>query len=535
MKINCSHIPYKQTGFFSKIVIDYLNNEEKLKQFYSYTPDMDGIKKAIAGRKNFKTNRNLLVKELKEQYKNISLNQLQQQNLELLLQENTFTITTAHQPNIFTGPLYFIYKILHTIKLANQLKNELPSYNFVPIFYMGSEDADIEELGYVNINGEKLTWHTKQTGAVGRMLIDESFLKIVDRISGEVGVHFYGNELINNIKRCYTLYKPIQNATLEFVNFLFQEYGLLIVIPDNYNLKKEFSDILQKELIENYSNKYLQLTVNQLNNFYKIQTQGREINLFYLRNNQRYRIIKNGDNIGFKNEDNLFETIDFQKEIESNAIAFSPNVILRGVFQEFILPNIAFIGGGGELAYWLELKEVFKQSQVPYPVLFLRNSFLIIESKNVKNLSHLQLTNIELFKSEISLITDAMNKQKNNEFVQSENKAVQQIEEGYMLLQKNLETHYPTLKIHTQNLQTKALKKLDALKKKIIRAEKKRNEELVTKLTVLKQNLFPNNNLQERVDNILSYYSKYGDGFIKQLYKHSLTTEQQFTILKIEE
>lgn len=535
MKINCSHIPYQQTGFFSKIVIDYLNNDEKLKQFYDYTPDIDGIKKAIANRKNFKTNRELLVNEIKEQYKNIPLNQLQSKNIELLLNENTFTITTAHQPNIFTGPLYFIYKILHAIKLANHLNNEFVNQQFVPIYFMGSEDADLEELGFININGEKIKWETKQTGAVGRMKIDENFLKIIERIKGEIGVNYYGNELIDTIIKCYTLNKPIQEATLEFVNYLFQHFGLLIIIPDNFNLKKSFSKIISKELTQNYSSKHLQLSVNQLNNIYKIQTQGRDINLFYLKDNHRFRIIKNGENVGFKNENNIFESIDFQKEIENNAIAFSPNVILRGVFQEFILPNIAFIGGGGELAYWLELKEVFKQSKVPYPVLFLRNSFLIIESKNLKNKTDLELSNLDLFKSENSLIADKINNQKNSEFVIAENKALQQIEDGYMQLQKSLEVYYPTLKTHTQNLQTKALKKLEVLKKKIVKAEKKNNYELVNKLTVLKQKLFPNNNLQERVDNIAIYYSKYGKDFINQLYNHSLTTEQMFTVLQMEE
>src|SRR6185437_12246053 len=164
-------------------------------------------------RKKFKTNRGLLVEEFSNQYKDFNDCDAIKVNIQALSDENTFTICTAHQPNIFTGHLYFVYKILHTIKLADSLKKELPEYNFVPVFFMGSEDADLEELNHIVIDGEKYKWETNQTGAVGRMKVDDNLLKLIDKISGRLSVEKYGNDLIELLKKCYPKNSTIENST----------------------------------------------------------------------------------------------------------------------------------------------------------------------------------------------------------------------------------------------------------------------------------------------------------------------------------
>lgn len=534
MKVKSSYIPFQETGYFSKIVTDYLNNEKQLQPFYTYQPNLESVKKAIEVRKNFKTNRVVLVNELRKQYEGISLNEKQEFNLNSLLKENTFTVTTAHQPNIFTGPLYFIYKILHVIKIADEWNTVFKDCHFVPIFFMGSEDADLEELGYINIEGVKYVWDTSQTGAVGRMKVDKKLLVLIDKMSGQIGVYKFGNEFIQLIKKCFTEGKTIQQATLEFINILFQHFGLLILIPDNKNLKEEFKVIIFKELEHNFSNKEVQNTVNQLNNNYKIQTSGRAINLFYLTDNARNRIVNEYGTFGLKTENNAFQQIDIQHEIENNIQAFSPNVVLRPVFQELILPNIAFIGGGGELAYWLELKNVFQQAEVPYPILLLRNSFLLIENQHAKLLEKYLISKKELFLQLDKLLAEMMKREIDDKFSAEIQKAIHEIKINYQAIKNNIQPHYPTLSEHTNALETKTLKSLQALEKKIIRAEKKKNAALINQITKLKESLFPKNSLQERVENIASFYAKYGSVIFNEIYNHSLTIEQQFAILSIE-
>ena len=240
MDFSVSTIKYSETGYFSKIAIDYLNQADFLKDFYVHAPTAEGIKAAIKARQSFPTNRSLLVEELRDQYQGIALTAKQEKNLLSLLDTNCFTITTAHQPNIFTGPLYFIYKIFHVIKLAEEFNVALEGNHFVPVYYMGSEDADLDELGYINIDGKKLVWETNQTGAVGRMKVDKKLVQLIEEIYGQIGVLPFGNEMAGLLRSAYTIGKTIQQSTLELVNSLFAEYGLLIVIPDNARLKKSF-------------------------------------------------------------------------------------------------------------------------------------------------------------------------------------------------------------------------------------------------------------------------------------------------------
>lgn len=287
-----------------------------------------------------------MVQELRKQYKDLSLSESQEENLQLLLNDNTFTICTAHQPNIFTGPLYFIYKILHTIKLANTLNEKIPESKFVPVYYMGSEDADLDELGHIYLNGEKLEWQTNQTGAVGRMKADKQLIKLIDRIAGQIEISTYGKELVNLFREAYKEGELIQQATLKVVNELFKSFGLLVLIPDNPQLKRQFNPVVKKELLEQFSHSIVEKTCEKLNEHYKAQASGREINLFYLTETKRERIEKEGEMFKAEGLGLAWSKEQILAEVDAYPERFSANVILRGLFQESILPNIAFIGGG---------------------------------------------------------------------------------------------------------------------------------------------------------------------------------------------
>jgi len=531
MENNQLHLSYQQTGYFSNLVADYVSGSEQLQKFYKHSVNIEGIKAAIDARLAFSTNRDLLVDALTEQYQNITLTDQQKSHLEALKSDNTFTITTAHQPNIFTGPLYFIYKIIHAIKLADELKVQLPEYNFVPVYYMGSEDADLDELGYINLGGEKLIWNTKQTGAVGRMLVDKALLQIITSIQGQIGIHPFGNELINIFSQCYTLGKSIQQATLELVNTLFADYGLLVVIPDNATLKTRFNSVIAKEIAEQFSHKAVAETIEQLSQHYKVQAGGRELNLFYLIDDKRERIEFDSSKFSVQSLGLEFSQEEILQELNNHPERFSANVILRGVFQETILPNIAFIGGGGELAYWLELKKVFEAVQVPYPMLILRNSLLFVTDEQVQRISKLGFTVEDFFKKPFDLINDLVRKNTSNQL--DITTQIETVTQQYQALQAIVSNIDASLKHHTEALQTKALKPLHELEKKMLRAEKRRYEAQQRQIEKLKSELFPSQSLQERVDNFSYFYAKYGKDWLQTIYNQSLTLEQQFTVVKL--
>ena len=531
MDCSTQYLPYENTGYFSKIVQDYLQQNENLKPYYLHDANLSGVQAAMADRDLHGVNRDVLVEVLKEQYRDVDTDGLVKNNIEALLLPNAYTITTAHQPNIFTGPLYFIYKIIHTIKLAKELGGKFPDKIFIPIYYMGSEDADLDELGFVNLDGVKLVWETNQSGAVGRMIVDKAFLTLIKRIAGQVGVLPFGNDLVTLFESCYTLGKTIQQATLELVNALFGRYGLLVLVPDNPNLKRIFAPIIAKELTEQFSQKIVAETIANLQKHYKVQAAGRPINLFYLLENKRERIeYING----------LYEVtalgLQFTKEAILEELShyperFSPNVILRGAFQETILPNIIFIGGGGELAYWLELKNVFKAAGVAYPLLMLRNSFALITNKMVSKQIALQINDADLFLPTHQLIKEYVERNSTNELNLSDD--INNAKAFYKMLHAKAQKIDPTLNEHVLALETKAIKHIKTLESKFRRAEKRKFSTAESQITQLKDFLFPANSLQERHENISIFYSKFGPQIIDLIYESSRGIDPSFTLIKL--
>jgi len=529
MDCKFTQLSYRQTGAFSKIVLDYLDQSSALESFFSHSPTIEGIQDAIKARKQFSGNRDLLVQELKRQYTGVETKKIVEENIQSLLSPDTFTITTAHQNNIFTGPLYFIYKILHAIKLSEHLNAALPQYKFVPVYYIGSEDADLAELNHINLNGEKLVWNTKQTGAVGRMKIDKEFLKLIDTIEGQLAVLPNGEEVVALLRNSYRLGEDIQTATFKIVNALFAEYGLIVLLPDNGALKKQMQKIFEDDLLNQTASDIVEKTSAKLGELYKVQAHPRDINLFYLLDDKRERIEIKHDRYEVLHSKISFTKEEILDELNNHPERFSPNVILRGLYQETILPNIVFIGGGGELAYWLELKDMFDHYKVPYPVQVLRNSFLIIEKKWKDKTDKLGFTIEELFIPEQKLINQLVIRETDKKV--ELNGTLSATEQLYESIKKQAASIDITLEKHVDSLKTTTLHRLKELQKKMFRAEKRKFSDQQRQIHVIKEKLFPGSGLQERVDNILYSYAKWGSSFIKILHQHSLTLEQQFVIL----
>ncbi|CAN5145333.1 bacillithiol biosynthesis cysteine-adding enzyme BshC [soil metagenome] len=533
MQCSADYIDYKTTGYFSKIVTDYISAEPALLPFYKYSPDIAGIHAAIDYRKNFPVDRQILVQQLLEQYNNLPTSEALKHNITALLSEDTFTVCTAHQPNIFTGHLYLVYKVVHAIKLAKELKNHFPTKSFVPVFYMGSEDADLEELGHIFLNNEKLTWNTKQIGAVGRMKIDDQFLSLLSSVKGMLSVLPNGNDLIKILEDSYKKGSTLQQATLILLNTLFASYGLVILITDNPLLKKQMHAVFEDDLFNNRPFTEIQDTNKKLEQHYKGQAHPRLINLFYLKDDIRNRIEKHGNEFQIEGTTIRFSEADLRTELFDHPERFSPNVIIRGLFQEKILPNVAFIGGGGEIAYWLQTKKLFELYNIPFPVLIMRNSFMLIEKKTKLLLDKLNLTTFDIFQDEIFLIKQIINQESTNDLSLEKQKKV--LQNLYTSIQQQLSSIDKSLHQHTEALMTKNLNQLTALEKKMFRAEKRKQTEKLNQLKKLQYYLFPTGELQERVENFLPYYARYGKQFFKIIDEFSGTTEQQFCILKISE
>ncbi len=521
------YISYEATNTFSKLVTDYIDNTNLLDEFISNKCTIEAIGEAIATKKNNYSHRYTLVEVLKNQYaqNNITYHQV----LDTLADENTFTICTAHQPIIFTGPLYFIYKIIHTIVIARECSIAYPSYKFIPVYYIGSEDHDIEEIGKVQVDNNTYQWQPDNAGACGR-ISTSSLQAIVTEIKKHLNIAIDDeNKLYQLFATSYNEKNTLAQATLQIVHALFHTYNVVALDADNKELKTLFTPIIKNELLQQNS---IDIVSNQVLSLqqkgYTAQAYVRAINLFYITNNNRSRIIFEKDVWQTADNTASFTREEILTELENFPERFSPNVILRPLYQETILPNVCFVGGGGELSYWLQLKNLFDAHNIVFPLIQLRNSILIIPKKIRVKIEKLQLSNTQLFytshilqnlliENHPSLIAW---EKVSNETISKYNEYSTQSSSIAVPLQQSIDAHIAKIKKNHAKI-------LEKTKKHI----KRKNEVEIQALDVIKTTLFPKEHLQERHDNIISLVKQYGISIIETLVQEQKAFENKFMLL----
>jgi bacillithiol biosynthesis cysteine-adding enzyme BshC len=526
-------ISYKETSYFSQTVTDYLEDKPELRPFYSHRPDWNGFKTLLQNKKVI-GDRALLAQVLTKQYQPISQFAAQdlkrvQNNIDLLKSPNTYTITTGHQLNIFAGPLYFIYKIVTAIKLAGQLKEKFPEKNFVPVYWMASEDHDFAEINYTNIGGKKVHWWYEASGATGR--IDPVTMRqALNQYKGVLGLDHHAGELADIVENAYAKFDKLADATRYLVNALFGQYGLVIIDADDHDLKKQFAHIIEEDIIEQYSSKNIETTNEQLKKLHvHIQVNPREINFFYLRDGLRERIVFEDDLYKVLNTETSFTKEALQKEVQTSPEHFSPNVVMRPLYQEYILPNIAYVGGGAEVVYWLELKSNFEYYKVDFPILILRNSGLIIPKQSASKITRMELELNELFKSTDAIKTNWIKQHSDHELsLKEEWSDLQQTLEKIKLRSSKVD---PTLAQSTSAIQARLEHAIDRLEKKLVRAEKRNYHTRLEQIDHIKAELFPKDSLQERTENFGLFYVKWGQQFIDELIRNFEPLDFKFTVL----
>ncbi|MDC0177705.1 bacillithiol biosynthesis cysteine-adding enzyme BshC [Polaribacter sp.] len=531
--MKATQIPFKTTGFFSKTMLDYIEKKESIQPFYNNFPDITGFGNQIKEKQQSfpLSSRLVLVAALKRQCQNFKISKKTDINIKILKEKNTFTVTTGHQLNLFTGPLYFLYKILSTINLCEELSTKFPEKNFVPMYWMATEDHDFEEINYFNFEGKKVLWDRKKGGAVGRFST-KGLAAVLEVFSEHLGNSKNALFIQKLFSDAYLKHDNLANATRFIVNELFGEYGLVIIDGDDANLKQLFQPIIKDELENQTSFKSVSKTITDLEKNYKIQANPRAINLFYLGKDFRERILFE-DGIYKVNMTKItFSKAEILKELDENPTVFSPNVIMRPLYQEVVLPNICYVGGGGEIAYWLALKEYFEEVAIPYPVLLLRNSVQVVSKKQGNKLKRLKISFEELFLNQHDLLSKKIIK--NADIKVNFDEKIQFLEKQFSELEAVAkQTDISFLKA-VDAQKRKQVKGLENLKKRFLKAEKKRQKELVERIIQLQNEILPNQSLEERQRNFSESYLKYGASYLKAIKGALKPLKLEFTVLELE-
>ena len=512
-----------------QLVKDFLN--QKIEGFENNTFSLDHFKDQIHLKQNsfVPDQRQILTDVLEKQLSGLALSSKQKENLANLKQQNTFTITTGHQLNLFSGPVFFVYKILQTIKTCTYLKENFPDFNFVPVYWMASEDHDFAEINHFKTENNYYEINEKSGGPVGRITISDTFF--ISEFEKEFKDSVFGTELILMMKEAYKVGNTLTEAIKILVNRLFSEFGLLIVDGDSKELKNQIKDIFKDELVNFSLQKNSKEKVNFLTKKYgKVQVNPRDINLFYL-SETRDRIDFDGKNYIVVDTDKKFTKEEILHELENHPEKFSPNALMRPVYQEKILPNLAYIGGNAEIMYWLELKDYFTAVQIPFPVLIPRNSMLFIKEKTVGKIGKLDL-NIEDFFGNFTAIT--------NQKILKDSSVLELLEEKERLLEKGfseLKTIAETTERSFGNMvkaeEVRQLKSFKRMKKRLLHAEKIKQNELLERLEKLFLDVHPSKTWQERVYNFSVLFSDYGYSWLENCWEEMVVQESKLIIVAI--
>ncbi len=518
----------KITALAHKDVFYQLQNQ-KLAEFIKYSPDEEGLSQAIKDRKNYRVNRVLIHEVVNGQFSNTAPTVKQKTNIEALLSEDTFTIITAHQPIILGGPAYYFYKICSTINLCEQLTKKHPSKKFVPVFINGSEDHDFEEVNKLQLFGKSLTWDTSQHGPVGKFALDH-IDKLIQSVSEILGDSELSKTLGATFSKALESAKDYNEFVFNWLNEVFKDAGLLVINMDDKKLKQNFIPILKKELLERKSESIVYETQNELHKFnFKTQALARDINIFYMASQSRERIIYDDGLYKINNTELVFNEVEMMTEVDNHPERFSPNVVLRPIYQEFTLPNIAYIGGGGEIAYWLERKTQFEYFGVFYPVLIRRNSVMLISKSIQKSMSKLGMTEDELLLDEDAAVSNYLKKASSTDYgLDAETASISEI---FYAIAEKAKAIDPTLEHFVIGEATKIIKVTESIEGRLKRSLKQKEEVSVNQIKNIKSKLFPDHGLQERKESLLQYIVSEDKDFLNKLIAHLNPLEKEFLFI----
>ena len=494
-------ISIQDLPFFSALVKDYLMGSEKVESLHSFHPTMEGLKQELLSKEKNYTQRNLLQNLLEYNYAGVkNLSPKESENI-VLLKENGYAVTTAHQPNLFLGPLYTLTKALSVISLAEQMNEVLGEKKIVPIFVIGSEDHDKEELLHTYLFGKKYEWTTSQKGPIGSMAIDDSFILVLHEWLDAFGNMPYAEELKEAYLSSYILNHTIALAFASMLRKLLGSYGLIVLDLNMREVKEAMVTVFEKEIKESFSFNTLKSNLDFIRENYSVQAEPRDINLFEYRDGDRKRIDKIEEN--------------FLAKLKSSPESFSPNVILRPLMQQTVLPSIANIGGGAEVGYWLQLKPIFDSAHIDFPVILLRDIVSVLDTKSWEKWTSSGYTELDFFLPINELIKKIALKDSDLELEFS------RVEKELIIQFASLETLMTSidksLKGSYESELVKLKKSIELLYSKALKAEKRKHEESIVTFEKIKSKVFEDNYLIERKENFSAYYLKGGKDWISDM------------------
>lgn len=542
MFINFGDIPKNQNLF-----LDYLYEFENVKEYFKHNfRDKDNylplFKNISESRKDRQLNLSLNIKNQYASLESISGKTIR--NIDLLDKEKTIAVVTGQQLGILGGPLYTIFKTITAIRLANQLSERYDEFKFVPVFWLEGDDHDFNEVRSINLfdnENQVLNIGYKEEindddakQSIGKINFDEALNEFFSNYEGSLRESDFKNELVSKLKECYQVGKSFKQSFRELLFWLFNEYGLVIFDPQDPQVKSLLKPIFKKEVNDFalHTQKLIQ-TSAKLEELYHAQVKVKPVNLFYHTDDGRYSIEPVEGIFKLRRKRKQFTIEEILTEIENFPERFSPNVLLRPICQDYLLPTGFYIGGPSEIAYFAQVTPLYDYYDIVTPIIFPRSSATILEKNVSTGLDKYDLTMNDIFLGLDELKGKVIASLSENNIESAFEEAVKEIELTFDKIKENLFAVDKTLVDSSGRYREKIMSLIAELRSKAIKAQETKHETTIRQLTRLSNILYPLGNLQEREINFSYFYNKYGKDFIRKVYDDISISEFEHQIISL--
>jgi bacillithiol biosynthesis cysteine-adding enzyme BshC len=450
-------------------------------------------------------------------------------NIDRLTQDYACAVLTGQQVGLFSGPLYTIYKSLTTIKLTEYL-NQNCRGSYVPVFWLASDDHDFAEINHINMLDEynqieKIQYnsplsHLKMPAS--KWVLNSEISNCIQRLHDLTRNSEFKPNILSHLSDTYQADLSFPEAFARWMTHLFKSYGLVFVDASHPDLKKLGKKVFAQEIAgDSPSTKQMLETSDKLKQTgYHTQIQQHKgiLNLFFAEN-ERQTIHSKGDDFFIKETEQTYKKSELLVFLDDKPKMFSPNVLLRPIYQDALFPTVAYVGGPGEIAYFAQMKGVYESFGLPMPVIYPRKTVTLIE-KNVDNVLENYGINIrDIWEDADKIISETVKKQIPTSVDEVFRDASSRIGQEFQSIKQEIIGFDPTLGKSAELAERKMNQQLKFLEEKILRAAKKRNKTVIQQLQKAKNNLYPGNRLQERIFNIVPYLIKYDYAFLDKLYE----------------
>ncbi|NNF02972.1 MAG: bacillithiol biosynthesis cysteine-adding enzyme BshC [Rhodothermales bacterium] len=520
-----TRIPFSSFESFSRLFRDYTGSFDSLAGFFAwdYRSD-DDLRSAAKEAASAPRNRSVLCAAVRRQAERFGIAEESDQLITRLEDENAVAVVTGQQLGLFGGPMYTLYKTLTAVRLADRI-TKLTDRPAVPVFWLEGEDHDFAEVASLALldRDEPVRVRYERPGsdeirtAVGRLELDESVRDAVDRISGILPDSEFSPELIEVLRSAYRPGRGMMEAFVEVVSAWIGPGKVLFLSPDDTEIKRLARDVFLREIEDHEeSARRLADVSRRLEESYHAQVTSTHVNLF-IHGDERRAVEVRGNGFGLHGSDRTMSQEELVALVDDDPDALSPNVVLRPLMQDAVLPTAAYVAGPGEVAYFAQFKPLYEWAGIPMPVIYPRASVTLLERRIGKVLDEHEL-NVSDFDDQVErlfrrVVVDEMDVDLEEQF-KTHSSAIHEAVNG---IKPVIEEVDRSLVRSAEATRAAFMKEWSKLKDKVVRAEKDRHDIVREQLERAAASLFPFGTLQERVLSPLFFMSKYGPDLAERI------------------